>query len=382
MSKELIPIHSFEQLQSLRASGIEILAPAFGVQSVTSGQIEVWGLDESVAHDTYFVQVADGGQQAKMLLFRGDKALQFVTEWVDSYIDYTDYSIELLYQAHYLTKSQKSPISSDIDRPYVSRIANSVGEYFGIEVESKDPPDSTIKLFYKTRCESTDQKTNSDELKAFREKADLFFKAMSIDSGLGFILLSEHITGPKTFWRTGPWVKEFDVNMKNITGIIEQLKGSTRPIHILATLNSITSSDAQIIYGFEMLKQLLQQRVEDKLKSTFELNKSQRRQLARVTVEAAQKWMEGKGLEWSDLQRERLHGDMHQTLQGTTPAYNLALEELLHDILGGEREDIKHSLKQLKEYRHYVSHSSSKIIDSAKFEESIDFVRLVLKSLC
>ena len=325
----------------------------------------------------YWIQVVEDSN-CKVLLFKGVEELTFVEDWVENYIERTYYGIKLTYRVHYLTDT------FEIKRPIIHQFVKFLDDKLEAEVKLTDENSAEFQIEYLTKCESEDRNLNLKEIDDFKTDLELILKAISIDTDCGLLLFSEHLHHPTSFWETGPWTLNPDIKEESIALLIDKMKAhpsELKSFNTLTTLNNMTSAQAQLIYGFESIKKILDERVKSKLTSLFNLPKDQTMYLCDNLISALEDRFKEKGIALDTEQKTRLKSDLNKTLNGTTPKYSLALIQCLKDILSDESNYVDTAYKNLEKLRHQTAHASNKIVNKEELITSLGFIRKVLKEL-
>lgn len=374
-----------EDLKEKRRQGHRIAIPVQGIHSVHQGMAEAMKLPFDNPEDWYWISLVDPNDENRgyIFIFQHQSTWDYIESWRRSLIDYTKFEVEIeisFFQIDTYSDQSGGTVLKSID---VTNVAKAIENNLACNVTVDDKNKAQILIKYSTKSSTTSEPEHLAEIDAFKLQVEGYLQTVSILTDLGYSYVYEHINKPETFWKWGEACSETKINVDELKALDTILcQGGDVRIYsnMLATLNSLASFRAQIIYGFESIKSCLDSRIKGRQSDLFNLASKKEINLIDTTSESIEGWFFENKVEKSELQNSHINNHVSKLLKGVTPKYKdvflLELQELDLEI-----DDLDVQFKNLNDMRNKLAHSPRNNYSKEDYVNGMKLIREILKKL-
>jgi hypothetical protein len=374
-----------EDLKEKRRQGHRIALPVQGIQCVHQGMAEAMKLPIDNPEDWNWISLVDPNDENRgyIFIFQHQSTWDYIESWRRSLIDYTKFEVEIeisFFQIETYSDQSGGTVLKYIN---VANVAKAIENKLACNVTVDDKNTAQILIKYSTKSSTTSEPEQLAEIDAFKLQVEEFLQTVSILTDLGYSYVNENINKPETFWKSGRVFSNTQINVDELKALDTILcqGGDVRIYsHILATLNSLASFRAQIIYGFESIKSCLDSRIKGRQSDLFNLASTKEINLIDTTSESIEGWFVKNKVEKNELQNSHINNHVSKLLKGVTPKYKdvflLELQELDLDI-----DDLDVQFRNLNNMRNKLAHSLRNKYSREEYVNGMKLIREVLKKL-
>jgi hypothetical protein len=374
-----------EDLKKRKAKGHQIFPPHQGIHKVHKGMAETMKLPFSEPEEWFWVNLTDPdkGNQAYVFPFKHQATWDYMEEWRRSLLNWTRYALNLevsFFQLGIFSQGEDNTKLKILD---LQDLANAIKNKLNCDVQISEVVSTHLLIKYESQSKDPDVNIQNSEIELFRSSLNNYLTAISIYLDLGFSYINIKFIYPETFWEATDAPFRLKVDTKALDKISQMINGSekvTRYSEMLVTINSLASHRAQIIYGFECIKDCLKERIDIKQKDLFDFKPSQKKGLLRAILKSVNKWSRASAIEISKLQISHIEDIVRKSYKSVTPKYKDALYQELESLELGIK-DLKCDFEQLLKMRGELAHCPSNNFSAVQYKKSMELIRKFLIKL-
>jgi hypothetical protein len=373
-----------EDLKEKRLQGHRIALPVQGIQCVHQGMAEAMKLPIDNPEDWNWISLVDPNDENRgyIFIFQHQSTWDYIESWRRSLIDYTKFEVEIeisFFQIETYSDQSGGTVLKYIN---VANVAKAIENKLACNVTVDDKNTAQILIKYSTKSSTTSEPEQLAEIDAFKFKIEEYLQAVSILTDLGYSYINENISKPETFWKSGRPFSNTQINVDELKALDSILcQGGDVRIYSqkLATLNSLASFNAQIVFGFECIKSLLLTRAKARQRSDlFNLKATQEKNLEDTIGKAIESWFIQNKIEKNQQQNSHIKNKINGLFKSTTPKIKERLLLELHDL---DIDIIDGQFEELWKLRNDIGHSETNEYNQERYESGMKFIRDLFKKL-